>query len=215
MLRRIDSDTSLNDMRGESIDSNHAYPAHVWHLTSVRNLNSILRHGLVSHRLAHQTGSLRQDISIQDVQQKRSAMTVFGTPLHDFVPTFWAQRNPMMYSLKDIAEQLVWIQIDRREIDGSKCVTSNQNAVANGTSFYRGQVPEYLNWDVLRSAYWNDFINGSALRGAELLVQERITVAAIVGFQVATIPTWNIVSSITGQSPSKRLVRIEPTSFFL
>ena len=188
--------------------------AFVWHLTSVKNLKSILENGLLSHTRVREFNLLKQDVSAHDVQLRRSRISAFDVPLHQFVPTFWVQRNPMMYRLRHRANDLVWLQIAREKVNEASCVTATQNAASNGVQFKLGQCQALLDWNILNAPVWNQFTNGGPIRGAELLVRDHIPVDAIVGMQVCSKATWNEVSYLVAHFRRFIPVHQAPYSFF-
>ncbi|EJI84590.1 hypothetical protein AEST_25230 [Alishewanella aestuarii B11] len=169
--------------------------SHVWHLTHVNNLPSVFNSasGLLSKHALQQQLVSYQDISMTEVQTRRARKTIFGIPLHNFVPTFVQQRNPMMSKLRHQARHLVWLKIDVCKLTQQYCITADRNAAADGVKFYEGIAPEFLPWHVLMSSYWNNLTEGSALRSAEILVLNRISPSAIVGAEVCNP---NLISHI-------------------
>lgn len=208
---------SLNQEHRSHVFNTHSsdeYPAFVWHLTSIRNLATILDLGLLSHNAVRQRNLLKQDISLHDVQDRRQQKLVFNAPLHDFVPTFWVQRNPMMYKRRALAQELVWVKIARAQLPQNQCVTATQNAATYGARFMLGQHPDKLRWDILQAAYWSDIPNGGQVRCAELLVHAHIPRCAIVGFQVASKSSWNAVSSLVAKYRTFIPVELNSHAFF-
>ena len=55
---------------------------YVWHLTHIKNLPSILAHGLRSHHEMVTLGNGYQDVSDQNVQNIRARLSIDGAPLH-------------------------------------------------------------------------------------------------------------------------------------
>ncbi|WP_052750318.1 DUF4433 domain-containing protein [Arsukibacterium sp. MJ3] len=170
---------------------------YVWHLTHIDNLPSIfLRVGglLSKNYLAKQAASFT-DISMPEAQACRERKRVFGIPLHDFVPTYICQRNPMMYVRKSDAKNLVWLKIDVSKLAATQCATTDRNAATADVQFFKGIQPQVLNWEVLQAATWCDKPDGKALRCAELLVRERIPLSAIVSAEVANIHLLNTLEA--------------------
>ena len=161
--------------------------SNVWHLSHARNLHSIFisAAGILSKNEINQQRVAFNDISMPQPQSRRANKSVFNIPLHSYVPTCFCQRNPMMYYLKNRANELVWLKVNTLLIDPNHCVTADRNAAANGVQFFSGIAPEHLNWSVLNAEFWHNFTDGSAYRGAELLIKNRVPVSAICGAEVA------------------------------
>ena len=158
-----------------------------WHLTRVENLSSIFlgAHGILCKNELSKQQVTYDDISLEPAQQRRHAKRVFGRAVHDFVPTFVTQRNPMMYCRRSEHARLVWLKIDLTKVDPKQCVTSRYNVAANCERFAPGVCAAIIDWPVIQATYWKDFQNGSAARGAEVLVHHRIPLKAIVAAEVA------------------------------
>lgn len=174
-----------------SAQARHDYPAidFVWHLTHVDNLPSIFLSatGLLSKTyLAEQLGEF-EDISLPQAQAFRERAEVFGEPLHNFVPTYICQRNPMMYLRRSEAASLVWLKIDVNKLSVHDCYTADRNAASPRVRFFKGVQANALNWNVIKANYWCDYADGKSLRCAELLVHKRIDCSAIVAVEVANI----------------------------
>ncbi|KXS36251.1 MAG: hypothetical protein AWU56_366 [Idiomarina sp. T82-3] len=159
---------------------------YVWHLTHIKNLPSILAHGLRSHHEMVTLSNGYQDVSDQNVQNIRARLSIDGAPLHHFVPTFWRQRNPMMYCRRHLTDQLVWIKIDTTKLDPSVCNTTDGNAACSGTKYLPGIEADLLDTNAMSSYYWNNIPDGSRKVAAELLVKKHIPTYAFVGLEVAT-----------------------------
>ncbi|MDP5132030.1 MAG: DUF4433 domain-containing protein, partial [Paraglaciecola sp.] len=146
----------------------------VWHLTHVDNLASIFSRagGLLSKNHLKQQKATFADISMPEAQACREHKSVFNIPLHDFVPTYICQRNPMMYVLRSRASELVWLKIDVSKLNPANCATADRNAAKAQVQFFKGIQPKVLDWTVLNAVRWNDKYNGKALRCAELLVHK-------------------------------------------
>lgn len=154
----------------------------VWHLTHLANLPSILLQGLRSH--AKMQHAPYHDISDQQVQSRRACKRVLGQVLHDMVPTFFVQRNPMAYRLQSQAEELVWLQIAVTALEPLHCITADGNAACEDTRFYQGVRSDCLPWPVLQASSWCDLPDGRRQRAAELLVKGHIAPRAIVAVEV-------------------------------
>ncbi|WP_419569582.1 DarT ssDNA thymidine ADP-ribosyltransferase family protein [Rheinheimera sp.] len=158
----------------------------VWHLTAISNLSQILGagQGLLAKDLLQFSGVAYQDISMQGVQQRRQQRWVFGYTLHQYVPLFFCQRNPMMCFHQTRAAELVWLEIDVSALSMQALVTSNGNAACAVTEFQRGFVPSLPDWQVLTAATWNDAVDGKRKRAAELLCLGHVPAGAIRSLQV-------------------------------
>lgn len=158
----------------------------VWHLTAMVNLVQIL--GLNQGLLAKHELQLRaqsyHDISMEEVQARRQHRQVYNRPLHDYVPLFFKQRNPMMYYLKSEAANLVWLEIDTSLLYRDSLVTADGNAACTDTSFESGLSPALVDWQVMDARSWHDIPGGKRKRAAELLCLSQVPASAIVALHV-------------------------------
>lgn len=87
------------------------------HMLHHENLSSVLTHGLLSHKEAHEKGLVKQDISMEEVQRWRRRKTIsvkttrdskkHDFDVHDFVPFYFNSRNPMMYRRKELCPEML------------------------------------------------------------------------------------------------------------
>lgn len=160
----------------------------VWHLTSMVNLVQILglQQGLLAKEQLDAAGHHYQDISIETVQFRRQHRKVFARSLHQYVPLFFTQSNPMMYYLKHQAESLVWLEITVDALRTHTLVTADGNAACADTQFCAGVQPEFIDWQVINAPSWRDIFDGKRKRAAELLCYSHVPAAAIIGLQVSS-----------------------------
>ena len=151
-----------------------------YHFTHVDNLRMIARHGLLSHTNVNAGGIARRDISDHEVQQKRARPEpVYARPIHDYVPMYLNPRNPMLYKLRRLADQLVMLAIDISDFLPVPVLFTDGNAACRATCFGRGLDTVIPSDEILRSEYWSGFDEGTRRRCAEFLVPDRIPVSLI------------------------------------
>lgn len=144
---------------------------YLYHMTSIENLNSIIRNGLLSHNEAYRRGLIQVDISDSDVQGRRANRAIENIPLHEYVPLYFSPKNPMLCRRKELQDDIAILGIDSQLLLQTNVIFSDGNAAAGETRFYRGvQMLNQLRWDVIRAQYWNDFEDGKRIKCAEILV---------------------------------------------
>lgn len=137
--------------------------SYLYHMTHKSNLENIMKNGLVSHNIAHSKGFIKTDISDTGVNNRRSK-------IHNFVPFYINPKNPMLYKRKKIQSDIIILCIDRKVFQEDSKFTDG-NAASNSTKFYSHiNDLEKLNWSIINSNYWNDFIDGKRIRCAEILI---------------------------------------------
>jgi hypothetical protein len=153
---------------------------YLYHMTSITNLDSILRHTLLSHNEAHRRGLVSVDISDPDVQDRRSRKSIDNLPLHDYVCLYFSPRNPMLYRRKDQQLEIILLGIDPCVLLDEHTIFSDGNAASGPTHFYKGisQLAQ-LPWDVINAQYWTDFEDGKRMKCAEVLVYLQMDVQHI------------------------------------
>ncbi|MGR3983709.1 MAG: DUF4433 domain-containing protein [Gammaproteobacteria bacterium] len=155
---------------------------HLFYMTSRKNLDSILEHGILcrirAEELQHQTGREFADISNKYVQKRREKY------IWD-VPLFFADNTSMLYTVCKKHRDLILLEIstESANCDGVQFSDGNVAAAESGrTEIYDS--PEdlkKLNWDILLSscrARWGDW---KRIRQAEVLIPENCPATYIQG----------------------------------
>jgi len=166
---------------------------HVYHLTHIDNLVSILANGIVPKATLDAEGIEYEDVADESVQDRRHVKQVPGTEytVHEMVPVFFRTLTPMLYTRQSLNESLCILDIDVKLISQSniECIVCDGNAASTSTKFYRfnADSPSLHNvpWEVLKDRYWHDKPDGKRKVSAELLIWPSIPTAAIQGISVA------------------------------
>ena len=112
---------------------------YIFHFTDARNLDSIIKNGLLCTNEKNKQGIKHKNIANQTIQERRASMDVTAGPggkVHDYVPFYFSSINPMLLTLlnhkncdqnliiylcikidKKMAEALIHIKVDISEID--------------------------------------------------------------------------------------------------
>ncbi|MEA3522586.1 MAG: DUF4433 domain-containing protein [Campylobacterota bacterium] len=147
----------------------------LWHMTHRDNVVNILRHGILSNTQAINSAD-PVDISDHGVQRWREAKDpIYGRKIHDYTPTYFNIRNPMLYVRKNIQNELCLIEISLSVLSKKNFLFTDGNAAAINTNFYNSLDDLiHLPWEVLNASYWNDFEDGKRKRCAEVLIYPSI-----------------------------------------
>jgi ssDNA thymidine ADP-ribosyltransferase, DarT len=126
------------------------------YITPIENVASILDRGILSHnRAARHT---HRSVALEDVQDRRRGKRVpGGSTLHSYANLYFDARNPMMYYLKERADDLVVLRVSEAVLDLSDAIVTDGNAAAGATRFY--PLPdglERLDSRLIYATYWND-----------------------------------------------------------
>lgn len=137
---------------------------YLYHMTHLDNLKGIIEHGLLSHNKAHKHGFMTQDISDNTVNNRRSK-------IHDYVPLYFNPKNPMLFKRRELQDKIVILCINRELLFSNEILITDGNAASSSTNFYNSiDALTQLNWNIIRSEYWNDFVDGKRIRCAEALL---------------------------------------------
>lgn len=139
----------------------------IYHMTHKSNLENILVNGLLSHNSAHKQKLTRTDISDLDVNSRREKV-------HDYVPFYFNPKNPMLYKRKSIQTDIIILCFDRNLLKNELMFTDG-NAASNSTNFFT-KIKDLgkLNWSIINSEYWSDFIDGKRIRCSEVLIPNKV-----------------------------------------
>jgi len=185
---------------------------YLYHMTNIHNLENIMEYGLLSHEDAHYCGLALRDISNQSVQVRRSSKLIMGIPLHRYVCFYFSPRNPMLYTLKDHQQDIVFIGVSPQLLLYPDTVFSDGNAASNDTVFYMNTSSlDYLPWNIINSVYWNDHADGKRIKCAEILVPARVAIQNIIKFFFYNIEQFNTVRELL---PPNIESEIKPQIYF-
>jgi len=143
----------------------------VWHMTHIDNIESILNKGILSNTQAFKNIK-PVDISDHSVQKRRGKTDpIYGRELHDYVPTYFNIKNPMLSAKRNIENKICLIEISLSILSETNFIFTDGNAASKDTNFYYLMNDlQRLPWNVLTAKYWNDFEDGKRERCAEVLV---------------------------------------------
>lgn len=169
----------------------------LWHMTHRNNIPTLREKGILSHSSAYE--SLQPiDISSRSVQHWRTRVEpVYGRCLHDYAPTYFNIRNPMLFVKKDLNKELCLIEISLSVLKESQFIFTDGNAAAKNTQFFNSTIAlNRLPWDVLHAKYWNDFIDGKRKRCAEMLIYPFIKPAFFIKIHCYSDETLGYLQSV-------------------
>ena len=152
-------------------------------MTSVDNLISIIENGLLSHNRAHREGYVTRDISLQEVNDRRRFKSVYGRPLHGYVPLYFNPRNPMLAYRRAMQDSIAILYLDKSLLFQDETVFTDGNAANNATAFYSDlQDLDKLDWQCINfpGNNWTrfegsrqvTFLENRRKRCAEVLIPE-------------------------------------------
>lgn len=145
-----------------AIPQEHSW-RYIFHFTDIRNLDSIIKHGLLCTNLKNEKGIKHQNIANMTIQERRANMDVpvgYGGKVHDYVPFYFSSINPMLLSKlnqKNVDQPLIiylCVKIDRLEKDDAVFTSASANT-SEPPVFYDDVVHlNDLSWDMIDSWKW-------------------------------------------------------------
>jgi len=132
------------------------------HLIHHKNLESVLKYGILSHNEVYQKKLINNDISLDDVQKIRDDRRdkIHNRPIHDYVSFYFNTKNPMLYKRRNIQHELIILLVDIEIIKNQNTVFTDGNS-ANlhpfPTKYFSGQ-QNLINvpFETIFAESWND-----------------------------------------------------------
>ncbi|MGZ7151834.1 type II toxin-antitoxin system toxin DNA ADP-ribosyl transferase DarT [Bacillus sp. BC08] len=165
-----------------------------YHFTHIDNIESIVKHGLLSTNEKESKSVEHIDLANEDIQQRRSRMDVPLEPcgkIHDYVPFYFATINPMLLGVlnrKNIDQPLVvFIAISIEKLLKENVLFTDASANTSiSPNFYRNPEDlENLKWDLIDSNKWNSGTTDELhSRMAEVLIYKKVPIEWIDSYVV-------------------------------
>ena len=157
----------------------------LYYLAQIKNLPSIIRHGILPKNEVVRRKLPTQSFANEDVQEKRHHQIIeLSDPertckgVHDVVPLYFVTRTPTLFSRKNVQSDLVFAEIDVKVVcdENNYCVFSDGNVAAKDTTIYSSLIHlKKIPFEVLEAQYWDDFPDGKRKRCAEFLIYPRVS----------------------------------------
>lgn len=162
---------------------------YIFHFTDVRNLDSIIKNGLLCTNEKKKQGIKHHNIANQTIQERRANMDVTAGPggkVHDYVPFYFSSINPMLLTLlnhKNCDQNLIiylCIKIDRLDKDDAVFTNASANTVVPPTFFDDPCHLDDLDWDLIFSRKWRmESEEDKHKKMAEALIYSKVDVSEI------------------------------------
>lgn len=173
----------------------------LWHMTHIDNIESIVNKGILSNKKAF-LNAMPVDISDHNVQKWRCKKDpIYDRELHDYVPTYFNVKNPMLFAKRDMEQNICLIEISLSILSAKRFIFTDGNAASKNSNFYHSLNDLHrLPWDVLNADYWNDFEDGKRKKCSEVLVLSIIPSKYIKKIYCSSWETLNRLSNLPVQS---------------
>lgn len=198
---------------------------HIYHITHINNLHSILNSGgLMANSMLKQDKTEYLDIAYEHIQDRRGMTRVpygAGGTLHDYVPFYFAPRSPMLYAnhKKSVDNYtggqtpILHLVSSAEAVDTAQLrfVWTDGHAAMSYTKFFDeiGDILYAIDWEIMQAKYWintEDDGDRKRRRQAEFLVyqffpwsliQEIVVINATIEKQVKEIlQNFNVSTSV-------------------
>ena len=170
---------------------NRADIAELHFIAPIRNVPSILQHGILSHRRADQLP--HESVAMPEVQARRMDKQIPGAGcLHEYANLYFDAHNPMLSRRRENNDSICVLRISPDVLDLPGVIVSDRNAANDWVKF--SPVVDGLqriNKDRLFARYWThpgdtyDQINHKSEKCAEVLVPDLVAPGYIRGAYVA------------------------------
>src|SRR5437762_6087330 len=105
------------------------------YISPIANVPSILKHGILSHRLADRTD--HRSIAMPEIQDlRRSKQVPGGRSLHDYVNLYFDAHNPMLSRVRDRNNVICILVLSPEILNSPGVVITDQNAASGWGHFY-------------------------------------------------------------------------------
>ncbi len=176
----------------------------LYFITPIDNITSIFEHGLLSHNKIKASRLSHKSVAHGDVQKRREDKIIPGgkRKLHDYVNLYFNPRNSMMYSRKNLHEDLCVLAVHADILTQQGIVIADGNASSNYTRFFEtSEGIRSLDKDSVFTENWRDPDHYEMCRKrsaacAEALVPEQLPPSKITGIYVSNEEAQGKVASI-------------------
>lgn len=162
---------------------------YIFHFTDVRNLDSIIKNGLLCTNEKNAKGIEHKNIANMTIQERRANMDVTvgpGGKVHDYVPFYFSSMNPMLLSKliqKNVDQQYIiylCIKILRLEKDDAVFTDASANTVNPPTFFDDVADLNQLDWKAIDKRSWGIVDDDERHRKmAEALIHQKVDISEV------------------------------------
>lgn len=137
---------------------------YIFHFTDIRNLDSIIKNGLLCTNIKNKNGITHRNIANTNIQNRRAKMQVPVGPkgkVHDYVPFYFSSINSMLLKKlneKNVDQPLIiylCVKIDRLDKDDAVFTDASANTNVPPTFYDDVKDLNKLNWELIDSKKWS------------------------------------------------------------
>lgn len=207
-------------------------PTPIYHITHVRNLQSIIDcGGLGSTNWISTNSTSCTSIAYENIQDRRATTSVPlgpGGTLHDYVPFYFGPRSPMLYTIsrgnipscvggqESVLHMVGFAQTVQSA--GLRCVFTNGHGIMTLTDFFDdlAQLNE-VDWPLMSATIWKDTVTDpdrKRRRQAEFLIHDFCPLTFIGTIGVRTLSMKTKVESLLQPTSYKPQIRVVPGWYY-
>ena len=186
---------------------------YIFHFTDARNLDSIIKNGLLCTNEKNKQGIKHQNIANQTIQERRANMDVTAGPggkVHDYVPFYFSSINPMLLTLlnhKNCDQNLIiylCIKIDRLDKDDAVFTSASANTAVPPTFYDNPSHFDDLDWDLILSRKWKmESDEDKHKKMAEAFIHTKVDISEIDAIVVYNEDTKKVVKQVFDENGIK------------
>lgn len=190
----------------------------LYNIMPLDNIPSVIRDGIVSYYEANKIE--HKSIAMDEIQKRREKVKVNnGAELHKYANLYFTYNNPMLYRLKNRADEFCVLAVDISILDTDGCILTDRNASSGYVQFYEPiQGIKQIEFDKVFSQYWYDEKNSyavnttnKAIKCAEILIPNKIPYDYVVS---ACVKSNDIKEKLLLKGFKKKII-VEPRVFYL
>lgn len=197
------------------------------YITSIKNMDSILNLGILSHRGARTVR--HESVAMREIQERRKRVVVPGLrgnrPLHEYANLYFHARNPMLFQIihrrTDIHKEICIVKINKEILNRVGVIVSDKNASSEYVRFYNVHDGlRTLDTGLVFARYWNHddpiekYIRTS-IKCAEVLVPDVVSNEYLFGAYVSCDESRLQLYNKIGNIRQDFEILINPDLFFL
>jgi len=162
---------------------------YIFHFTDIRNLDSIIKNGLLCTNEKNRQGIKHQNIANLAIQERRANMDVTAGPrgkIHDYVPFYFSSVNPMLLTLLNHKNcdqnQIVYLCIKINRLDKNDAVFTNSSANTTVSPTFYDDLSHLddLDWKLIFNRKWGGWTDDEKHKKmAEAFIQTKVDISEI------------------------------------
>jgi hypothetical protein len=195
---------------------NRADVTELHYITAIANVNSILQHGSLSHRLAAELA--HESVAMPEIQERRKGKQIPGAGrLHDYANLYFDAHNPMLSKCREHNGVICVLRVASAVLDLPAVIVTDQNAAAEWASFWPVEDGlQKIDRERVFARYWThrddlyEERSHKAEKCAEVLVPDRLDAQLVIGAYVANQTAMALFQNLNSGLP----VEIHSGMFF-